>query len=514
MTGHGLAAPLRAASTRAEASLVSASRPTPWRCAPLRLVVFALIALTLALPVAVRAGLIPAPPQVLAMWNGKDGASVRAQLHRIAAGGDTPGVTAAQKLDAGESAYWLGVQDMRAGRPDSALAMYRRAVALRGDFDEGFALIDMLARSGRPADLAEARSLAEMLAMQANMSDSKRAPEAHARLAWVLHQLDRSAEAAGELRDHALELYRRAAWTRRFFEIQRAGGDDANAWRALVLLSARARRQDAVVETLLVQLQHRLHYNDDRRQIAVSIILDRVLAEEQAFAQSLHGAVETMRAKDGFPLQVFTFAAAKDSVRRAPVLFVPAATDTVAAVDSLVFALTRAGHPVAVLSPRGTFGSVAPAAWGSNAWLGREAAFLSTTTADAGVVMDALAKLPAFASRGWIVGATGDRAPIALELARARRNTPALLLVAPRLPLVEIAEFRARLHLSGVRTFVQVAPEEQDALELADLLARDTKPGQVRVVDSGLAGRGAAIFRGDAKVTRRLLAWLEERRAR
>ena len=512
MTGHGWAAPLRAASSLAASALVSSSRPTPWRCAPFGLVVFALLALSFAVPAAVRAGLIPVPPQVQAMWNGKDGAGVRVQLHRIAAGGDAPGVTAAQKLDAGESAYWLGVQDMRAGRPDSALAMYRRAVALRGDFDEGFALIDMLARSGRPADLAEARSLAEMLAMQSNMSDSKRAPEAHARLAWVLHKLDRSAEAAGELRDHALELYRRAAWTRRFFEIQRAGGDDANAWRALVLLSVRARRQDAVVETLLVHLQHQLRYNDDRRQIAVSIILDRVLQEERAFAQSLGGEIETVRAKDGFPLQVFTFAAARDSVRRAPVLFVPAATDTVAAVDSLVLALTRAGHPVAILSPRGTLGSVAPAAWGSDAWFGREAAFMSTTIADAGCVMDVLAKRPAFASRGWVVGAVGDRAPIALELARVRRNTPALLLVAPRLPLVEIAEFRARLRASGVRTFVQVAPEEQDALELADLLARDTKPGQVRVVDSGLAGRGAAIFRGDAWVTRRLLAWLEDDR--
>lgn len=514
MTGNKLAALFRSAFLRITSARIALTLGSVLRPASSCFVLLALLATLLTVPAAVRAGLIPAPAQVVAMWNSKDGVTVRAQLRRIAAIGEAPGTTAAQKLDAGESAYWLGVQDARAGRPDSALAMYRRAVALRGSFEEGFAFTDMLVQRGQPADLVEAHAVAERLAIESNMSEIKRAPEAHARLACVLHKLGRSPDAVGELRDYALELYRRPAWTRRFFEIQHAGGDDANAWRALVLLSVRARRKDAAVETLLVHLQHQLRYNDDRRQIAVSIILDRIVQEEQAFAQSLGGEIETVRAKDGFPLQVFTFAAAKESVRRAPVLFVPAATDTVAAVDSLVFALTRAGHPVAILSPRGTLGSVAPAAWGTDAWSGRDAAFMSTTTADAGLVMDALAKRPAFASRGWIVGAAGDRAPIALELARARRSTLALLLVAPRLPLVEIAEFRARIRASGVRTFVQVAPEEQDALELADLLARDTKPGQVRVVDSGLAGRGAAIFRGDAKVTRRLTAWLEERGAK
>ena len=40
-----------------------------------------------------------------------------------------------------------------------------------------------------------------------------------------------------------------------------------------------------------------------------------------------------------------------------------------------------------------------------------------------------------------------------------------------------------------------------------------TAPGQVRVADSGMAGRGATIFRGDRKIAARLVAWLEERPA-
>ena len=278
-----------------------------------------------------------------------------------------------------------------------------------------------------------------------------------------------------------------------------------------MLLSARARRADAGIESVLVELQHRLRFNDDRRTLSVSVILDRAVADEQAFVNGLHGQAEVVRMKDGFPLQVLTFPAHVSSARLAPVLMV-AGADTLAAADSLIAALTSAGHPVALLSPRGTFGSVASTAWDADAWRGREHLFLATTTADAGAVMDALAKRPAFGGgRPWIVCAAGDRAPIALELARARRGTPALALIAPRLPLVEIAEYRARLRALRVRTFVQISPEEPDALELSDLLARDTLPGQVRVADSGARGRGGAIFRADPKVARRLVDWLEER---
>ena len=468
-------------------------------------------ALTTIVPLAAHAGLIPAPAQVLAMWNGKDGASVRRELRAIVLKGYAPGATAAVKLDAGESAYWLGVQDTRAGRPDSALARYRQAVSLRGDFLEGFALIDQLVLRGKPADLTEARSLAEKLAGEAGLSDPKRAPEARARLAWVMHRQGSSSEAAAELREHALELYRRPLWTRRFLEMQRAGGDEANAWRAAVLLSARARHQDTAAESALFVLQKQLRYNDDRRMLSVSVIVDRALSEERSFLQGLGGASETVRAKDGFPLQVLTFPANPDSTRGAPVLIV-AAADTLAAADSLIAALTHTGHAVAVLSPRGTFGSIAPGMWGADAWLGREAAFYTTTTTDAGVVMDVLGKRSAFTGgKPWIVAACGDRAPIALALVRARRSTPALVLIAPKLPLVEIAEFRAQLRATKLRTFVQIGPEEPEALELSDLLAKDTLPGQVRVADSGRPGRGAALFRAEPKVSQRLLDWLVEK---
>jgi hypothetical protein len=463
-------------------------------------------------PAATAAG-IPAPPHVLAMWNGKDGASVRAELRRYAAAGERAGATAADRLNAGESAYWLGVQHALAGRPDSALVEWRRAVRLRGDFDEGFALIDALFRRGGAGDLREARGIAQELATQSNLSMPLRAPEANARLAWALDQLGHADSARAELRDHCADLYRRPVWTRRFAEIELAAGDTATAWRWLVVASARARRRDPELETLVTRVQHALRYSDERRQLSVDLILDRVTGQEQSFASSRGGRIESLNAKDGFPLQCFTFAAAPDSTRRAPCLFVLSPADTVAAMDSLVAALTRAGHPVVLLAPRGTFGSLGTGAYGPEAWLGREAQFEALTTSDALRIMDGLGKRADFAGGAWIVGAVGDRAPAGLAVARARKNAGALLLLAPRVPMVEVAEYRARLRALKTRTYVQVSPEEPTALEFGDLLARDTLPGQVRVADSGLAGRGAAIFRGDPKVAERLLAWLAEKPA-
>ena len=477
-----------------------------------RLIAFVLLCLSCS-AVQAHADDFPAPtvpPGLEAMWNGRDGAAVRADLRRIAAEGERPGTRAGQKMDAGECAYWLGVQDAREGRPDSALTQWRRALVLRGDFPEGFALIDALCRRGRPGDFAEARVQAEVFAQQTLLSMQQRAPEAHARLAWALHLLGRPDSAMAELRTHCPTIYRRPLWTRRFAVIALAAGDHAGAWDACVTLSARTRRRDAEAETLLVSCQRSLGYDNGRRQRSVDSILGLTLAEEEVFAHALGGKTESVLSRDGFRLQLFTFPALRLGARRAPMLFVLSPTDTIAAVDSLVAAVTRAGHPVALLAPRGSFGSLGRGAWGPEAWIEQRAVLEALVVADAGELMDQLARRTPFAGRGgWIVA--GERATVALEVARARRNVAALVLVAPRVPSVAVAEFRARLRAIGTRTFVQTSPEEPDAMEFGELLVRDTPPGQVRVADSGRAGRGAEIFRGDTKVAERLLAWLAEK---
>jgi len=461
---------------------------------------------------AVGAGL-PAPPHLLAMWNDEDGAAVHADLLRFAAAGDARGVTAAGRLDAGEAAYWLGVQHQLAGRTDSAVVEWRRAVRLRGDFDEAFALTDALFRRGTPAAVREARGVATEFVEQSRMIP-QRQPDTHARYAWALYRAGHPDSALAEIRDNTLGLFRRPQWTRRFIEVALAAHDSATAWPWLVMLSAQTRRLDPTVEEQLERVQHALGYSDERRQLSVDAILGKVVFEERTFLSAQNGARETVRAKDGFPLDVLLFGALSDSVRRPSCLIVLSATDSLPATDSLLFALRRGGHAVALLAPRGSFGSRARGAFDPGAWVGEESKFEALTVSDALGVMNALAKHPGFGDNGWIVGGVGDRAITALEIARARTGAAALLLIAPHVPVVEIAEYRARLRALKTRTFVQVSPEEPSALEFGDLLAKDTLPGQVRVADSGMRGRGVAIFREDDKVPSRLLAWLEEKPTR
>jgi hypothetical protein len=488
-----------------------------------------LLAMVLARRAAfVRAAGLPPPPALVAMWEGKDGESVHAALRHFAADGELPGASAGQRLESGEAAWWLGVQHARAGRADSALAEWRRAMRLRGDFDEGFALMDALFRRGGTADLDEAHALAVSFAEQAPMGMPARVPEAQARLAWARHLRGHSDSAVSALGEWHDALRTRSAWTKRLATMELAAADHEGAWKSLTLLSARTRGRDAGVESLLVRAQHALHYTDERRQITVDALRGSIEAGERAFDASLGARVETLRASDGFELRWFRVPAAAPSPasaapetsrrpsrsQRAPLLFVLAPGDSLSSADSLAASLALAGRTVILLAPRGSYGALGPATYGPEVWAGRTLEFQTTVAADAARVMDALARSGVVPAGAWLVGAAGECAPIALAVARARKDVQALLLVAPGLPIVEVAEFRARLRAMGTRTFVQVSPEEPDALELGDLLSRMTAPGQVRVADSGLPGRGVAIFRGEPKVAARLLAWLDERPAR
>ena len=470
-----------------------------------------LLALWLAVSSAdiALAGAIPAPPPILAMWEGRDGAAVRDSLRRYAAQGEAADASASKRMEGGESAWWLGVQDARAGRADSSLAQWRRAWRLRGDFDEGFALVDELVRRGRPAGLDEACGVAAVLADQSRVDMPRRAAEAHARLAWTLHLRGRTDSAVTVAREWCANIQYRPFWTRRLTQLQLAAGDTAAAWRWLAALSARTRGQDPATETQLRAAQRALRYSDDRRAASVAFLRDPLEAAEQAFVASLRGSFQTLRAPDGFSVRTIAVPPAAGHPRRARVLYVLSPTDTLPAADSLAASLAAAGHAVTLLVPRGAFGALGTGVTGPETWAGREAEWFTVTAADAGRVMDAAVK-KGERSGDWIVGAAGDFAPVALSLARSRKDVRALLLTAPHLPLVEVAEYRARLKAVRTRTFIQVGPEEPSALETADLISRYTLPGQVRVSDSGLAGKGSALFRGGSGVMQRFFAWLEE----
>ena len=466
--------------------------------------------LAVLLPAGALAGLIPAPPGIVAMWEGANGAAVRDSLRRYAANGAASGASASLRLEGGEAAWWMGVQDARAGRADSALAQWRRAWTLRGDFDEGFALVDALVRRGSPAEVEEAYGVAAVLADQSRLGMPRRAPEAHARLAWTLHLRGKTDSAIAIARDWCAPIQYRPFWTRRLTQLQLDAGDTLAAWTWLAALSARTRGLHAETEAQLRAAQRALHYSDERRTVTVGLVRDPVQASEQAFVEGLRTGFQTLRAPDGFAVRHIPVPPASGRARRPNVLFVLSPTDTLPAVDTLAASLAAAGHAVTLLAPRGLFGALSTTVTGPEVWSGREADWFKTVASDAGRVMDAQSKKGG-APGGWIVGAAGDMAPVPLALVRARKDVKAMLLAAPHLPLVEVAEYRARLKAARTRTFIQVGPEEPQALETADLIARETLPGQVRVADSGREGKGAALFRAEPRVMQRFFAWWEEK---
>ena len=467
------------------------------------------LCLALLLPVVALAGLIPAPPAIVAMWEGANGAAVRDSLRRYASIGEAPGASASTRLEGGEAAWWMGVQDARAGRADSALAQWRRAWTLRGDFDEGFALVDALLLRAGQGDLDEAYGVAAVLADQSRLGMPRRAPEAHARLAWTLHLRGRTDSAIAIAREWCGAIQHRPLWTRRLTELQLAAGDTLAAWKWLVALSARTRGQHSETEAQLRAAQRALRYSDERRTVSVNLIRDPVNASEAAFVEGLRSGFQSLRAPDGFAVRYIPVPAAAGAARQPRVLLVLSPTDTLPAVDTLAASLAARGHAVTLLPPRGTFGALSATVTGPEVWAGRESEWFKVTTTDAGRVMDAQSRKGG-APAGWIVAAAGDMAPVALALARARKDVKSMLLVAPHLPLVEVAEFRARLSATRQRTFIQVGPEEPQSLETADLISRFTPPGQVRVADSGREGKGAALFRADSQILGRYFAWLEE----
>ena len=485
----------------------------------------ALLALALlAAPAA--AATAPSRPRVL-MLQATGAAPLRAALRAFA--DSAAGTGPAGAIAAGEASYWLGTSEARAGGRDSAVAAFRRAVRLRGDFADVLALAATLLARGGPADVGEAGAvLGDALRNAGDAPPAARA-ELRACEAWRLdlaHQPDsalallpggagpaprgrgrvESFEARGEA-----PLERRPEWARRFARIELERGRAEAAWRTLAPVAARSRLHDAEAVALLHRAAPALGMSDSACVLALRDLAAQADSRERALAAAWGVERRTLPAADGFPLAVLLARAPRAT--GAPVILLASPADTLADADSLVAQLRRGGHDVALVAPRGSDGSVGRGCAGPDAWAGREDSLAATVAADLRGVAATLARRGLRRPGPWIAGGVGAAAPLAVAAARGG-GVAALLLVAPDVLPVEQGPVLAAIAAGGVRTFVQVSPEEFAAGEWADAVAAGAPPGLVRVADSGEAGRGAAIFRAGPKPAQRFEAWLGERPAR
>lgn len=444
-------------------------------------------------------------PQVL-LWDASSPMVLRRSLRAFADSAASGGTS--DRLDAGEAFALLGSAYEREGQLDSAVACYRRAVGVRGDRPERLSLAEQLLARGTPDAIAEARHTIAADLQQAASETPAGAAQWFGRLAWAQAQSGQADSALALILDAAAPLGREPQWAKRFAAIAIAAGRQDLAWRMALPVAVRSRGTDASAMDLL-----RRSAATGGPSMNASGVVAREVARRDSNDTRLRMALGArkllVRTADGFPLSV-TFVPARSANRPRVVVLLAPASDTLAAFDSLAVQLARQGVAVAIVDPRGARGSVAAAASGTDAWLGRENAFLERTARDACETLAALVRLRLVDSRNAAVGATGTLAFAAAQAAAREPRFTALLLVAPAPAAVDRGLLRASLLASAVPLFLQVAPEELEASLFADRLAASLPMRQCRVADTNQRGHGAAIFRADRQAVGRLLMWWKD----
>lgn len=444
-------------------------------------------------------------PQIL-IWDASSPTDLRRSLRAFgdsAASGDSHG-----RLDAGEALTFLAGSYQREGHLDSALVSFRRAVALRGDRPERLSLADLLLGRGTPAAVAEARhALADDLQQAAGESPMG-AAQLFGRLAWAQAQTGQADSAVALISEWAAPLARDPLWAKRFASIAIDAGQQELAWRMALPVAVRARGTDPGAMDLL-----RRSATQGGSRMDPSGVVAREVAKRDSSMTLLRNALGArklvVRTKDGFPLAV-TFLPPRSAVRPRVVVLLAQASDTLAVFDSLAVQLARQGVAVAIVDPRGTRESVAAPTWGMDTWHGRESAFLDRTARDATETLDALIRLKLADPRRALLGATGTLAFSAAQAAARDPRFAAVMLITPAPAAVDRGALRASFQKSAVPLFIQVAPEDVEAMLLADRLAGSLPLKQTRVADTNQSGRSAALFRADRKAVERLLTWWKD----
>ncbi len=463
------------------------------------------VLIPLLLPAQVHAARPLTRPQIL-LWDNGTPLELRRAL-RAYADSAASGEPQA-RLDAGEALNFLGSSYERDGLPDSAIVHYRRAVALRGDRQERLAFADLLLARGTPESVREARGVIADELGQALGEPPLPLAHLYARHAWALARGGQPDSALAAVTDGALPLSREPQWGKRFAAIALDAARGDLAWRLALPVAVRSRGTDGAAMDLL-----RRSVTTGGPTMYAAGVVTREVARRDTNDTRLRYALGArrliVRTLDRFPLTV-TFVPAVGAARPRLALLIAQPSDTLAAFDSLAVQLARAGVAVAILDPRGARGSVAAAATGTDASLGRERAWLERTARDARETLDALVRLRLVDPARAMVGATGSVVFAAARAAELDPRFAAVLFIAPAPAAVDRGALRASLARSQARLFVQVAPEDVETMLFADRLAESLPIQQTRVADTGQAGRSAAIFRADPKAVGRVLSWWKD----
>jgi pimeloyl-ACP methyl ester carboxylesterase len=485
-----------ASSSRSAGPLRAGFSPRPSAC-------LAVFAVAIVLAPAARAQIErPRPEQIL--LEARSRPAVRAMLVGYAREVETtrPG-------DAASALGYAAQGYVRAGRVDSALACYQKAMSLTNSVDLTLAAVDLRLQRGTDDDVRAAAGW-----LRPRIAGTPPGAYGHAdvvaRAMW-LHHLEGAADsAARDLDEISRPFAFDDAWTLRAARVALEDArDPTRAFQMLLPLEIRARSQDPAVHEWFQRAATALGGSAE----SVQGILDAALRQrdglEDDVVMRLGGRRVAFRGADDFPLGgVFL---PPHPGRRAHPAVVISAGDTLVHYDSLLVHLKNAGFAVLVLDPRGHGRSRGPTCGSPLAWRGRENLVEAQVAGDVAAAVRAIGAQTKIDASAVLVVGSGAMSFVAVQAAEADSRVKAVVLASAEPARVDRGPMLAAVARLQRPLFLQIAPEDLvDLYYFTDALYQAGDRRRSRVSNAKSPGRYAEQFRNDPKSGQRLEQWLAD----
>lgn len=410
--------------------------------------------------------------------------------------------------DAWLAAAW---NDEYQGAADSAIAGYRRAIALRGGAEELLGAVDALLRRTGSGDAAEALGYADRAASvppPAGLGPQ----HVRARQAWCRFLEGRTAEAHTLFSRIERSLRGDPLWLVRMGQVALEHGDANHAFDLLHSAALQSRGQSEDVRQLITRVADRMGVRnrfDEQLRYELSL-RDRRL---EAFIKTLGARRLQFAGRDRFPLGATVFAPETRGAAPAIVALI-APEDSLPSWDSLGVRLRDAGFAVIFVDGRGSGLSVAPSCPLPTAWAGRRGALVERTADDAREALRALGLTTRVDTTRYTVMTSGSLARSALLAAERDPRVSGVVLVSPDLRAVERGPTRALVE--HTQTPLYLVESKNDRLNglWTEPLYRAAPQAASRWSDAADNGTGPETLRSDAASAARITKWIAERKAR
>jgi len=469
---------------------------------------FALALLAAVLAAGTALAYLPPSPVQNLLHAASGPADLRA---RLVAHADS---ASANALDAGEAWYFAGSSWARAGKPDSALAAFRRAWSLRANPEDALAMVDVMLAKGSPAYADSARELLEPVMAEHAAAGGPVIDEMRLRDAWLRAVRGDAAGVrtalaprTGLLVRPRTEIPNRALWAGRFAPLALQLSNDDTAWRLISPIVVATRGHDPYTSRLAREAATGRPFAGTYEQWLAQACAEADSAETAPLKPWRVRAL-AVRAEDGAALHAWL--APGPAGAAFAVLAAPPESRALLESDSLLVQLRRSGLTVVVLEPRGVRRSASAANPSSVMWIGHEEAVQRRLARDLGHALTAAARATGVAAPRALAVGTGPTSLAAVLACGADTRYRAVLLAGPDIAPVDRGWLRASLARSGAPVFFETGPEDVTGNEAVDRIVAALPAKQSRVADAQSPGRGAALFRAGPAEGARVAAWLKD----